>query len=221
MKKNRFSKQWLNEHLHDPYVKLAQKDNYRSRAVYKLQEIDEAHRLVRPGQCIVELGSAPGAWSQYLARRLGADATGALRGRVVALDLLPMDPVEGVEFIQGDFREAEVLQRIEAMLGGRRVDLVLSDMAPNLSGISSADAARVEHLADLALEFAGNWLTEDGALLIKTFHSGYFSQIVARYKQRFRNVRTLKPKASRERSAEVFVLAMQPKPDANGKVGLS
>ncbi len=213
MKKNRFSKKWLNEHLHDPFVKLAQKDNYRSRAVYKLQEIDEAHRLVRPGQCIVELGSAPGAWSQYLARRLGTDAAGALRGRVVALDLLPMEPVEGVEFIQGDFREAEVLQRIEAMLEGRRVDLVLSDMAPNLSGIASADAARVEHLADLALEFAGNWLSDEGALLIKTFHSGYFSQIVTRYKQRFRTVKTLKPKASRERSAEVFVLAMHPKPD--------
>ena len=213
MKKNRFSKQWLNEHVHDPFVKQAQKDNYRSRAVYKLQEIDEAHRLVRPGQCIVELGSAPGAWSQYLARRLGTDAAGALRGRVVALDLLPMEPVEGVEFIQGDFREAEVLQRIEAMLEGRRVDLVLSDMAPNLSGIASADAARVEHLADLALEFAGNWLSDEGALLIKTFHSGYFSQIVTRYKQRFRTVKTLKPKASRERSAEVFVLAMRPKPD--------
>ncbi len=215
MKKNRFSKKWLNEHLHDPFVKQAQKDNYRSRAVYKLQEIDEAHRLVRPGQFIVELGSAPGAWSQYLARRLGSDAGGVLRGRVVALDLLPMEPVEGVEFIQGDFREAEVLRHIEGLLAGRRVDLVLSDMAPNLSGIASADAARVEHLADLALEFAGQWLTEEGSLLIKTFHSGYFSQIVARYKQRFRSVKTLKPKASRERSAEVFVLAMHPKPDAD------
>lgn len=211
-KKNRFKKQWLNEHLHDPFVKQAQKDHYRSRAAYKLQEIDEQHRLVRPGQLIVELGSAPGAWSQYLVRRLGTDAAGALRGQVVALDLLPMEPVEGVQFLQGDFREPEVLEQLEALLEGRRVDLVLSDMAPNLSGIASADAARVEHLADLALDFAVNWLGEGGALLIKTFHSGYFSQIVTRYKQHFKVVKALKPKASRERSAEVFVLALQPKP---------
>ena len=212
MKKNRFSKKWLNEHLHDPYVKQAQKDNYRSRAAYKLQEIDQDHRLVRPGQLIVELGSAPGAWSQYLVRRMGCDAAGALRGQVIALDLLPMEPVDGVQFLQGDFREPEVLQQVEALLAGRRVDLVLSDMAPNLSGIASADAARVEHLADLALDFAVNWLGDGGALLIKTFHSGYFSQIVTRYKQHFKVVKALKPKASRERSAEVFVLALQPKP---------
>jgi 23S rRNA (uridine2552-2'-O)-methyltransferase len=214
MKKNRFSKKWLNEHLHDPYVKQAQKDNYRSRAAYKLQEIDQDHRLVRPGQLIVELGSAPGAWSQYLVRRMGSDAAGALRGQVVALDLLPMEPVDGVQFLQGDFREPEVLQQVEALLAGRRVDLVLSDMAPNLSGIASADAARIEHLADLALEFAVNWLGDDGALLIKTFHSGYFSQIVTRYKQHFKVVKAIKPKASRERSAEVFVLALNPKPRA-------
>ncbi len=214
IKKNRSNKRWLQEHLHDPFVKQAQKDNFRSRAAYKLQEIDQDHRLVHPGQLIVELGSAPGAWSQYVVRRLGSDASGALRGQVIALDLLPMEPVDGVQFLQGDFREPEVLQRLEALLGGRRVDLVLSDMAPNLSGIASADAARVEHLADLALDFAVNWLGDDGALLIKTFHSGFFSQIVARYKQHFGSVRTLKPKASRERSAEVFVLARQPKAHA-------
>ncbi len=217
MKKNRFKKQWLNEHLHDPFVKQAQKDNYRSRAVYKLQEIDQDHRLVRPGQRIVELGSAPGAWSQYLVRRLGSDADGALRGQIVALDLLPMEPVDGVQFLQGDFREPQVLQGLEQLLAGRRVDLVLSDMAPNLSGIASADAARVEHLADLALEFATRWLARDGSLLIKTFHSGYFSQIVTRYKKHFRLVRAIKPKASRERSAEVFVLAQQPRFDADGE----
>ena len=202
MKKNRFNKAWLNEHLTDPYVKLAQKDNFRSRAVYKLREIDEAHRLLRPGQVVVDLGSAPGAWSQYLARKLGAAGAGA----IVALDLLPMDPVDGVQFIQGDFREPEALQQLEAALHGRRVDVVLSDMAPNLSGIASADAARIEHLAELALDFAANWLQPDGALLIKSFHTGYFSQIVARFKQQFSVVKTLKPKASRDRSAEVFVL---------------
>ena len=216
MKKKRLNKRWLAEHLHDPFVKQAQKDQYRSRAVYKLQEIDEAHHLVRPGQLIVELGSAPGAWSQYLVRRLGHDAAGALRGQVVAVDLLPMEAVEGVHFLQGDFREPQVLARLEELLGGRRVDLVLSDMAPNLSGIASADAARVEHLADLALEFAGNWLAPGGALVLKTFHSGYFSQIVERYKQRFKLVRTLKPKASRDRSAEVFLLASQPRRTAGG-----
>ncbi len=211
MKKKRLNRRWLDEHLHDPYVKQAQKDQYRSRAVYKLQEIDQAHRLLRPGQLIVELGSAPGAWSQYLVRRLGHDESGALRGQVLALDLLPMDPVDGVQFLQGDFREPQVLRQLEALLQGRRVDLVLSDMAPNLSGIAPADSARVEHLADLALEFACEWLADGGSLLVKTFHSGYFSQIVERYKQRFKLVRTLKPKASRDRSAEVFLLASQPR----------
>lgn len=209
MKKNRFKKAWLTEHLTDPYVKLAQKENYRSRAVYKLQEIADANRLVRPGQVIVDLGAAPGAWSQYLARTLSGP-TGP-RGALFALDLLPMDPIEGVHFIQGDFREAEVFEQLEAALEGRRVDLVLSDMAPNLSGIASADAARIEHLAELALEFADKWLTDDGALLIKSFHTGYFSQIVEQFKRQFKVVKTIKPKASRDRSAEVFVLGMKRK----------
>lgn len=211
MKKNRFKKAWLNEHLHDPFVKRAQKENYRSRAVYKLQEIDEIHKLLRPGQTIVDLGSAPGAWSQYLSRKL-ADGEGSLRGEVIALDLLPMEPVGGVRFIQGDFREAETLAQLEAALQGRGVDVVLSDMAPNLSGIASADAARIEHLADLSLEFARKWLKDDGALLIKSFHTGYFSQIVNRFKLQFKTVKTIKPKASRDRSAEVFILGLDPKP---------
>ena len=211
MKKNRFKKAWLNEHLHDPFVKRAQKENYRSRAVYKLQEIDEIHKLLRPGQIIVDLGSAPGAWSQYLSRKLG-DGEGGLRGEVIALDLLPMEPVGGVRFIQGDFREAETLAQLEAALQGRGVDVVLSDMAPNLSGIASADAARIEHLADLSLEFARKWLKDDGALLIKSFHTGYFSQIVNRFKLQFKTVKTIKPKASRDRSAEVFILGLDPKP---------
>lgn len=211
MKKNRFKKAWLTEHLTDPFVKLAQKENYRSRAVYKLQEIAEANRLVRPGQVIVDLGAAPGAWSQYLARKL-AGAEGP-RATLFALDLLPMEPIDGVHFIQGDFREAEVFAQLEQALGDRRVDLVLSDMAPNLSGIASADAARIEHLAELALEFADKWLIDDGALLIKSFHTGYFSQIVERFKRQFKVVKTIKPKASRDRSAEVFVLGMVPKRD--------
>ncbi len=210
MKKNRFKKAWLNEHLHDPFVKRAQKDNYRSRAVYKLQEIDEDNRLVMPGHVVVDLGSAPGAWSQYLSRKL-ASPEGGLRGTVLALDLLPMEPVTGVQFIQGDFREADVLARLEAALQGRRVNVLLSDMAPNLSGIASADAARIEHLADLALDFARNWLSEDGVMLIKSFHTGYFSQIVNRFKLQFKTVKAIKPKASRDRSAEVFILGRDPK----------
>ncbi|MDE2255206.1 MAG: RlmE family RNA methyltransferase [Betaproteobacteria bacterium] len=210
MKKNRFKKAWLNEHLHDPFVKRAQKENFRSRAVYKLQEIDEIHKLLRPGQVIVDLGSAPGAWSQYLSRKL-ADGEGSLKGEVIALDLLPMEPVSGVQFIQGDFREADTLAQLEAALQGRGVDVVLSDMAPNLSGIASADAARIEHLADLSLEFARKWLKDDGALLIKSFHTGYFSQIVNRFKLQFKTVKTMKPKASRDRSAEVFILGLYPK----------
>lgn len=210
MKKNRFKKAWLNEHLHDPFVKQAQKENFRSRAVYKLKEIDETNKLIRPGQVIVDLGSAPGAWSQYLGRKLvGTD--GAIRGTLIALDLLPMEAVEGVQFIQGDFREASALAQLEAALNNARVDVVLSDMAPNLSGIASADAARIEHLADLALDFARHRLKPDGALLIKSFHTGYFGQVVNRFKLQFKIVKTIKPKASRDRSAEVFVLGMQPK----------
>ncbi|WP_094162107.1 RlmE family RNA methyltransferase [Thiomonas delicata] len=217
MKKNRFKKAWLNEHLHDPFVKLAQKENFRSRAVYKLKEIDEANKLIRPGQMIVDLGSAPGAWSQYLGRKLAGE-DGSIRGKVIALDLLPMEPVDGVQFIQGDFREAATLAQLEAALHGARVDVVLSDMAPNLSGIASADAARIEHLADLSLDFAQNWLKADGALLIKSFHTGYFSQIVNRFKLQFKTVKTIKPKASRDRSAEVFILGLQPKSTAESTI---
>ncbi len=217
MKKNRFKKAWLNEHLHDPFVKLAQKENFRSRAVYKLKEIDEANKLIRPGQVIVDLGSAPGAWSQYLGRKLAGE-DGSMRGTVIALDLLPMEPVDGVQFIQGDFREAAALAQLEAALRSARVDVVLSDMAPNLSGIASADAARIEHLADLSLDFARHWLKADGALLIKSFHTGYFSQIVNRFKLQFRIVKTIKPKASRDRSAEVFILGLQPKSAAESEI---
>lgn len=144
----------MRNHLDDPFVKLAQKEGYRARAVYKLSEIDENAKLVRPGQVIVDLGCAPGSWSQYIARKLGGQGGHPVNGTIVGLDILPMEPVEGVHFLQGDFREESVLHELEALLEGRQVDLVLSDMAPNLSGIASADAARVEYLMDLALEFA-------------------------------------------------------------------
>lgn len=213
-KSKKVNKAWLNDHVNDPYVKLAQREGYRARAAYKLKEIDEALGLVQPGQLVVDLGSAPGAWSQYLRRRFapreaggsGGAATGALNGRIVALDLLEMAPIEGVHFIQGDFREAEVLARLEAALEGRRADLVVSDMAPNLSGIESADAARVEHLVELALDFAAEWLVPDGALVCKVFHGSGYDALVAAFRERFRTVKVLKPKASRDRSSETFLI---------------
>ena len=166
------NKAWLNEHVNDPYVRLAQKEGFRARAAYKLKEIDETLGLVRPGQVVVDLGSTPGAWSQYLRRRLSPQgaATGALDGCIVALDLLPMEAVEGVHFIQGDFREDSVLAQLEQALTDRRVDkvdLVVSDMAPNLSGIESADAARIEHLVELAVEFSRQHLKANGALVAR------------------------------------------------------
>jgi 23S rRNA (uridine2552-2'-O)-methyltransferase len=203
--KNRFSKAWMHAHLNDPYVKLAQQRQYRSRAAFKLLEIDDQDRLVRPGQIVVDLGSAPGSWSQVLRERL-AKPGGGIDGRVIAIDLLPMVPVADVEFLQGDFRDDETLARLETMLGGAKVDLVVSDMAPNLSGVGPADAARMGHLADLALEFSVRWLMPSGALLVKCFHGSGYSQIVEAFKRAFVTVAVRKPKASREKSAETYLL---------------
>lgn len=205
-------KAWLNQHVNDPYVRLAQKEGYRARAAYKLKEIDESLGLVRPGQAIVDLGSTPGAWSQYLRRRLGTDTvTGQLRGQILALDMLPMDPVDGVQFIQGDFREPAVLQMLEDVLADRglaRLDLVVSDMAPNLSGISSADAARITDLVELAVDFAVRHLAPEGALVVKLFHGGAYDPMVALFRQTFRVVKTFKPKASRDKSSETFLVGL-------------
>ncbi len=204
------NKAWLNDHINDPYVKMAQRDGYRARAAYKLKEIDEGHRLVRPGQVIVDLGSAPGAWSQYLRRTLAPQgaAAGKLPGRLIALDLLPMAPVEGVTFIQGDFRDDAVLADLKALLDGAKVDLVVSDMAPNLSGIESADSARIAHLVELAVAFSMDHLTSTGALVCKSFHGSGYSQQVKLFKQSFRVVKPIKPKASRDKSAETFLLGI-------------
>mgnify|MGYP003340233486 FL=1 len=171
-KSKKINKAWLNDHVNDPYVKMAQKDGYRARAAYKLKEIDEALGLVKPGMVVVDLGSTPGAWSQYLRRRLAPEgaAVGQLNGTLIALDILPMEPIEGVTFILGDFREPEAAQALTQALQGRAVDLVVSDMAPNLSGIDSADTARIEHLIELALAFAQEHLKPQGALVAKLFH---------------------------------------------------
>lgn len=208
VKSRKVDKAWFHDHVSDPYVKRARQEGYRSRAAYKLEEIDRALALVRPGQLIVDLGAAPGAWSQYLRRRLAPQgaAAGQLPGTLIALDLLDLEPIEGVTFLQGDFRDEEVLARLAAALGARKADLVLSDMAPNLSGVAVADAARVAHLVELAVEFACAHLKPEGALLAKTFHGSGYSQQVELFKRRFRTVRAIKPKASRGKSAETFLV---------------
>ena len=189
---------------------MAQKDGYRARAAYKLKEIDEQFGLIKPGHVVVDLGCAPGAWSQYLRRRLSPQgaASGALNGIIVGLDLLPMEPIEDVTYIQGDFREDEVLAQLEAALQGRTVDVVVSDMAPNLSGIASSDAARVAHLIELAVDFAQKHLKDEGALVVKLFHGSGYNELVALFKSTFRVVKPFKPKASRDRSSETFLVGV-------------
>jgi 23S rRNA (uridine2552-2'-O)-methyltransferase len=204
------NKAWLHDHINDPYVKLASREGYRARAAYKLKEIDEALGLIKPGYLVVDLGSTPGAWSQYVRRCLSPSgaAVGDLDGTIIALDLLPMDPIEGVTFIQGDFREAEILTQLEASLQGRQADVVVSDMAPNLSGISSVDAARVELLVELAIEFAQNHMKSQGALVAKVFHGPSYNDVVQHFKAAFQVVKPFKPKASRDRSSETFLIGL-------------
>lgn len=209
-KSKKVDKAWLNNHVNDPYVKAAQKDGYRARAAYKLKEIDEAFKLIQPGQIVVDLGCAPGAWSQYLRRRLAPQgaAVGALQGTIISLDLLPMEAIEGVHYIQGDFREEEVLAQLEEAVKGRPVDVVVSDMAPNLSGNGVTDGARVAHLIELAVDFATQHLQPDGALVVKLFHGSGYEELVALFRQTFRVVKPYKPKSSRDKSAETFLVGM-------------
>jgi 23S rRNA (uridine2552-2'-O)-methyltransferase len=210
-KKNKFSQSWLHDHINDPYVKLAQREGYRARAAYKLKEIDEEQGLIKPGMRIVDLGATPGAWSQYVRRKLaktvtGGTAQGELRGQIIALDMLPMQPIADVTFLQGDFRDDEILAQLKTVVGGEPIDVVLSDMAPNLSGVADADAARMSHLHELALDFALAHLKPSGALLVKCFHGSGYSQTVELFKKHFKVVKPLKPKASRDKSAETFLL---------------
>ena len=212
-KSKKINKAWLNDHINDTYVKLAKIDGYRARAAYKLKEIDEAMGLIRPGQVVVDLGSAPGAWSQYLRRRfapkaagVGGAAVGELLGTIIALDILPMEPIEGVQFIQGDFREDSVLAQVEAALGGRAVDLVVSDMAPNITGIAAADQARSLHLCELALDFSRKHLKLGGNFLVKTFQGSGFAEFQFAMRESFKAVASRKPDASRGRSTEMYLL---------------
>ncbi|MES2887029.1 MAG: RlmE family RNA methyltransferase [Pseudomonadota bacterium] len=223
-KSKKINKAWINEHFSDPYVRQAQREGYRARAVYKLKEIDETLGLLRPGQVVVDLGAAPGAWSQYVRRRFapkeagaGGAAAGQLQGTLIALDVLEFEPIEGVHFIQGDFREEGVLQTLHAALQGKAVDVVISDMAPNLSGIEGTDAVRVVHLVELAVEFALEHLTAKGILVCKVFHGSGYNELVKLFKDSFRVVKPMKPKASRDKSSETFLVGMGPK---QGQPGL-
>ena len=206
------NKQWLHDHINDPYVKLAQKEGYRARAAYKLKEIDEAEKLIKPGQIIVDLGCTPGSWAQYARRKMAGKDGGGIHGRIIGLDMLPMEPIADVDFIQGDFREQAVADQLAQLLGSQKLDLVLSDMAPNLSGIAAADAARIEDIVDLAIEFACQHLKPSGCLLVKCFNGSGYNQILEQFRQVFRVVSSKKPKASRDRSSEIFLLGRGLKP---------
>ena len=212
MAKNKSNQNWLHDHINDPYVKLAQKEGFRARAAYKLKEIDEAEKLIKPGQIIVDLGSTPGSWAQYARRKMAGKEGGGIHGRIIGLDLLPMEPIADVDFIQGDFREQAVADQLAELLGGQKLDLVLSDMAPNLSGIAAADAARIEDIVDLAIEFACQHLKPSGCLLVKCFNGSGYNQILEQFRQVFRVVSSKKPKASRDKSSELFLLGRGLKP---------
>lgn len=206
MKPSRTSKAWMQEHLNDPYVKLAQKDGYRARAAYKLMEIDDKDKLIKPGMTVVDLGSAPGSWSQVVVQRLKG------QGKVIALDILDMTPIAGVTFIQGDFREDAVLKLLEQTLNNVQVDLVIADMAPNISGVKDVDQAGAAYLTELALEFSKDWLKPNGNFLVKVFIGAGFEEILQTMRQMFDKVVTRKPKASRDRSSEVYLLGIGRKP---------
>jgi 23S rRNA (uridine2552-2'-O)-methyltransferase len=201
-RRSKSSRHWLNEHFSDPFVKRAQSAGWRSRAVFKLEEIDRRERLLKPGQVCLDLGAAPGAWSQYARRRVGS------RGRVIATDILEMTGITGVEFVQGDFREEEVFNRILALLPQGSVDVVLSDMAPNMSGMDVIDHAKSAYLGELALDMSGRVLKPHGHALIKVFQGAGFQELVQAARRKFARVKLQKPAASRARSAEMYLLAM-------------
>ncbi len=201
MPRSKSSKAWLKEHFDDEFVKQSQQDGYRSRAVYKLKEIDERDKLIKPGMTVIDLGSAPGGWSQYIARKLNGQC------RIIALDILPMEPLEHVEFIQGDFLEEAVLQQLLTTLGNDRPELVISDMAPNMSGMHAVDIPRAMYMAELALELARQVLKPGGGLLVKLFQGEGFDAYLKMLRESFERVIMRKPKASRSRSREVYALA--------------
>lgn len=205
-KKLRSNRAWIERHINDPFVKRSRADGYRARSVYKLIELNDKEKLIKPGMTVVDLGAAPGSWTQVVREKL-AGKDGEVRGKIIAMDILPMDPIDGVTFLQGDFREQEVADQLSAIVGDRQVDLVLSDMAPNLSGIAAADAARCLLLNELALEFCLLHLKDNGVFVTKVFQGSGFSQYVETLKKHFKAVLTRKPEASRDSSAEVYMVA--------------
>jgi 23S rRNA (uridine2552-2'-O)-methyltransferase len=207
-KKLRSNRAWIERHINDPFVKKSRQEGYRARSVYKLIELNEKEKLIRPGMCVVDLGAAPGSWTQVVREKL-AGKDGEVRGTIIAMDILPMDPIDGVTFLQGDFREQEVADKLTEIIGDKQVDLVLSDMAPNLSGIAAADAARCLLLNELALEFCLEHLKDNGVFVTKVFQGSGFSQYVETLKKHFKIVLTRKPEASRDSSAEVYMVAKQ------------
>ncbi|TCV90833.1 RlmE family RNA methyltransferase [Sulfurirhabdus autotrophica] len=203
MKRTKTSKAWMREHINDPYVKLAKQEGYRSRAAFKLLDIDERDNLFRSGMVVVDLGATPGGWSQVVAQKVGSS------GKVIALDILEMSPPAGVTFIQGDFREDAVLAQLADALQGKQVDLVISDMSPNISGIGLSDQARSMHLVELAMDFAVNYLKPEGVFLAKVFQGVGFEEFVQTMRANFKQVQTRKPKASRDRSSELYLLGKE------------
>lgn len=201
MKRSKSSRRWLDRHFRDEFVQKSQKEGFRSRAVYKLQEIQERDRLIKQGQLVVDLGAAPGGWSQYAEQLVGS------KGRVVAMDILPMDPIDGVSFIQGDFREEAVLEQLQELLEGSKVDLVISDMAPNVTGMAVVDQPRSMYLCELALDFARDCLKPGGGMAVKVFQGEGFDQFMRDLRAVFNKVVTRKPKASRPKSREVYLVA--------------
>ena len=199
--RSKSSGRWLQEHFSDPYVQRARSEGWRSRAIFKLEEIDWKEKLLKPGQVCLDLGAAPGAWSQYARRQVGRP------GRVIATDMLEMPAIAGVEFVRGDFRELEVFEAVLSLCKERAVDVLLSDMAPNLSGVDVIDQPRSMHLAELALEFAGRVLKPQGCALIKVFQGAGFEELVRGARVQFAKVKLLKPQASRSRSPELYLLA--------------
>ena len=205
-KKLRSNRAWIERHINDPFVKRSRQEGYRARSVYKLIELNDKEKLIRPGMCVGDLGAAPGSWTQVVREKL-AGKDGEVRGTIIAMDILPMDPIDGVTFLQGDFREQEVADKLTEIIGDQQVDLVLSDMAPNLSGIAAADAARCLLLNELALEFCLQHLKDNGVFVTKVFQGSGFSQYVETLKKHFKTVLTRKPEASRDTSAEVYMVA--------------
>ena len=211
MKRTKTSKAWMQQHLSDEYVKRAQKEGYRARAAYKLMEIDDKDKLIKPGMTIVDLGSTPGSWSQVAVQRLLDKGSGMVSGKVIALDILDMQGIPYVEFIQGDFREDAVLNQLEAVLNNKPIDLVIADMAPNMSGVVTADQANAMYLTELALDFSVKWLKPQGNFLVKVFIGEGFDDMMKTMRLHFDKVVSRKPKASRDKSNEVYLLGLSKK----------